>query len=150
MYESISTILSCIMTSYLVTIYAAGLTVEFSNTEYTLNEQETGVFLLGLSTSADRNVSVVLTTSDQSARSKLFFYLCCQIIIIILLMRNCHMVQYKNVFCEVANKAFLHVQILIVVHDYKRSVIFYCLSAVNTCLQSFLGLSESFLIKEIF
>ena len=50
-------------------IYAVVLTVEFNTTEYTVNEQETGVFLLGLSTSADRNVSVVLITSDQSARS---------------------------------------------------------------------------------
>ena len=50
-------------------IYAAVLSVEFNTTEYTVNEQETGVFLLGLSTSADRNVSVVLTTSDQSANS---------------------------------------------------------------------------------
>ena len=54
-------------------IYAAVLTVEFNTTEYTVNEQETGVFLLELSTSADRNVSVILTTSDQSAQSKLFF-----------------------------------------------------------------------------
>ena len=68
-FEITSTyIVSCITLPNDDIIYAAVLTVEFSTAEYVVNEGENGSFTIELSLQADRNVSVMLNTTDGSAR----------------------------------------------------------------------------------